>query len=517
MSAFLPLMSPVRRDVIFGVLAALALGLFVARASARDVVGFPLDDAWIHQTYARNLAQHGEWAFIAGQPSAASTSPLYTVLLSLGHRLGLAPFVWTHFLGLLALTGGAMMAARLGERLFPDVVGVGWAAGLAVLGTWQMVWAAAAGMETMLFMALSLATLTLALRETDIALSADLRAAGWRGLQLGAVGGLLTLARPEGIGLVGLVGVVGLLTFGSSGRWLGWGLGIACGWLLLTSPALLLNYSLTGTLLPDTASAKVAEYAIMREAPLATRYARLLLPLFIGSQALILPGLVVGIGDHLRIGRKRWFLCLPLLWAVAHVTLYVLRLPVSYQHGRYVMPALPPLLVVGAGGLLLLVRWGRRTAIQRVLTRTLALSAALAFPAFLWIGSNAYANDVRLINTEMVATAKWLADNIPADELLAVHDIGAVGYYAPREILDLAGLVSPEVVPIIRDHAALMALICERDARWLMVLPDQRPAPADDPRLQIAYESPYNFAAAAYGSNASEVWKMRVYAVQCEG
>jgi hypothetical protein len=157
----------------------------------------------------------------------------------------------------------------------------------------------------------------------------------------------------------------------------------------------------------------------------------------------------------------------------------------------------------------------RHSAVGRIASRTLALSTAAAFPAFVWLGGGAYANDVRIINTEMVETAQWVDENVPQDELFAVHDIGALGYYAPREILDLAGLVSPEVVPIIRDHDALMTLICERDARWLMVLPDQRPVPADDARLEVIYESPYDFAAEAYGAS-DEAWKMRVYAVDCE-
>ena len=29
-------------------------------------VGYPLDDAWIYQTYARNLSHLGEWSFIPG-------------------------------------------------------------------------------------------------------------------------------------------------------------------------------------------------------------------------------------------------------------------------------------------------------------------------------------------------------------------------------------------------------------------------------------------------------------------
>ncbi len=83
----------------------------------------------------------------------------------------------------------------------------------------------------------------------------------------------------------------------------------------------------------------------------------------------------------------------------------------------------------------------------------------------------------------MVDTAQWVADNVPPEDLLAVHDIGALGYYAPRPILDLAGLISPEVVPIIRDGDALMRLMCERDVRYLMVFPDQLPVPEVDPRL----------------------------------
>ena len=43
--------------------------------------GFPLDDAWIHQTYARSLAQTGKWEFLPGQSSAGgSTSPLWSML-----------------------------------------------------------------------------------------------------------------------------------------------------------------------------------------------------------------------------------------------------------------------------------------------------------------------------------------------------------------------------------------------------------------------------------------------------
>ena len=59
-------------------------------------IGFPLDDSWIHLTYARNLAVFGEWAFQPGKPSAGSTSPLWTMLLSIGFFIKLAPYIWTY-------------------------------------------------------------------------------------------------------------------------------------------------------------------------------------------------------------------------------------------------------------------------------------------------------------------------------------------------------------------------------------------------------------------------------------
>ncbi len=73
-------------------LAALLAVLFYLLVSARvSRIGFPLDDAWIHLTYARNFALHEQWAFRLGDPSAGSTSPLWTILLAIGYILNLRP------------------------------------------------------------------------------------------------------------------------------------------------------------------------------------------------------------------------------------------------------------------------------------------------------------------------------------------------------------------------------------------------------------------------------------------
>lgn len=458
--------------------------------------GFPLDDSWIHQTYGRNLGQFGEWAFLRGQASAASTSPLYTVLLALGYALGLPYALWTHALGALSLAGAGMLTVRLAERVDPRARWLPLIAGLAVVGNWHLIWAAASGMETMLFSAFTLLLIYLGWREADqnraLAVNSLLR----RGLVFGGVAALTTLARPEGIALAGLVWLTVLASRVQQTRrnFAFWTLAAAAGFGILMAPYALYNLRVTGGLLPDTAAAKQAEYAGLLALSIWERMGLLLIAVGAGVQLLLVPGFATYV-SQLSIRISDWWrsllFMLPALWPVALVVLYALRLPANYQHGRYVIPGLPAFLLSGVVGMAWLVASNRRSAIRRVLTQVVVLSSAVVAVVFaLVVGPGAYRQDVAVINEEMVASALWVRDNLPEGELLAVHDIGAVGYFAPRPILDLAGLVSPEVVPVIRDADGLWALMQARDARYLLAFPDQIPGQnTQDPRLCLIFSS----------------------------
>src|SRR5258708_9275330 len=77
-----------RRDALIVIAAVLSVLIYVVVAQrVAGGPGFPLDDAWIHQTYGRNLAQTWQWQFVPGIESAGSTSPLYSLLLALGSSL----------------------------------------------------------------------------------------------------------------------------------------------------------------------------------------------------------------------------------------------------------------------------------------------------------------------------------------------------------------------------------------------------------------------------------------------
>ena len=65
--------------------------------------------------------------------------------------------------------------------------------------------------------------------------------------------------------------------------------------------------------------------------------------------------------------------------------------------------------------------------------------------------------------------------NIPADARLAVHDIGALGFYTQNPLIDLAGLTSPEVIPFIRDEDRLAEYLDANLAQYLVTFPSFYP------------------------------------------
>jgi len=163
----------------------------------------------------------------------------------------------------------------------------------------------------------------------------------------------------------------------------------------------------TGGLLPDTAAAKMAETAFLLQVPYLERLSTVIYPLIAGVQLLLIPGMVYFVWKlvmRLRREAKAAIYLLPLIWAIALIALYAARLPVAYQHGRYVIPALPALIMVGIIGCAWLLRDGRSSMPVRVIARASAIAAALGWFYFAFgAGPAVYRTDVNIINQEMVA------------------------------------------------------------------------------------------------------------------
>ena len=240
--------------------------------------GFPLDDAWIHQTYARNLGLHGVIAFSPNQPSTGSTSLGWTILLATGYLLKIPFFIWTYALGGAFAVATAFTAALLSQQYFGDFKRAFIVAVVCML-EWHLAWMGLSGMETSLFIFLTLLFFLL----LDRSLSPIL---------LGALTGLIVLVRPEGIILVL---VYGLKLLRSQPREIKHILLYASTFLLtfsiIISPWIVFNFIYSHRPFPNTISAKFMQYGYPWSLWKSMKYPWDVLTYFLdGSLILILPG-----------------------------------------------------------------------------------------------------------------------------------------------------------------------------------------------------------------------------------
>jgi hypothetical protein len=480
--------------ILIPVIAGLSMigYLFASRLTYR--IGFPLDDAWIHQTYARNLVNLGQMAYWPGQPSAGSTSPLWTGLLAAGLWLGLDLQVWTFFLGGLSLVAIGLVGMAGFRSLCPKRPSWAILAGILLVLEWHLVWAAGSGMETLLF----------ALLVLWILISLVSKRVNWLAIGLGI--GVSVWLRPDGITLVGPALLVLLLgKSNQSNRWRGIGL-LMLGIGVFLIPYLLFNKSLSGSWLPNTYFAKQAEYAILRTAPIWQRFfGEAALPL-IGVGLLLLPGF--GLIIYHSVKNRAWGILVGAIWVAGYLWLYAWRLPVTYQHGRYIIPVLPIFSVWSLAGFAIWFDPASPSFWKRVVGKAWLVAASLVLLAFWGLGARTYAQDVAVIESEMVDTARWVAENTRPDSVIAAHDIGALGYFGGRKLLDLAGLASPQVIPFLRDENQLGIFLDTQKAEYLVTFPDWYPELIH--RAELIYSTGGNFSPKQGGENMGVyVWRGR--------
>ena len=445
-----------RRDLILlAALVLFSLCIYMLACVLTFRPGFPLDDAWIHQTYARNLARLGEWSFIPGQTSAGSTSPLWTVLLSVGFFSGLSPLVWACTLGAVLLFGISVQVEVIIRRTIRAYrPALPWAGAMIAL-EWHMAWAAFSGMETILYIYLVMLLMGLLLTGSRNYVFA------------GILAGVAAWVRPDGITLLAPIGLAILLA--EDAPVLRWNrfFRLAFGFAIFFFPYILFNLMISGTPLPNTFYAKQAEYANWQVTPWGQRSLYFSLQFFQGISLILAPGFILSLVYSIR--RRSWINLFVTGWMTGYIYLYLSRLPV-YQHGRYLMPALGVFLLLGLCGFF----EGFFNA-SATLRKVLAVVVAFVLLATFGFGVYTYARDVAFIESQMVDTATWVDANIPVTQKIAAHDIGALGFFSRHQIVDLAGLITPEIIPFMNDDRSLIEYLNSSQVNYLVAFSDWKP------------------------------------------
>lgn len=478
----------------------LALAVAVLATAAWFLRGYTTDDTWIHLRYARNLVERGEFAFNPGHGTYGATSPLWIFVLAGLLELGLAPpwAAWTA--GALAGLLTVLLADAVASRMTFGAIWRGVVLLVITVDAWFLRWTFS-GMETPLATAILLVLLWPLFSVRDMGWSVSREPMWQRYLAWGAAAGLAGLVRPEYL-LMAPAALPWLLWFeyhragsvgGPGGRWRarphGPLLAAAVGWLAVAGPWLVYARLTFGRLTPGTAAAKSGALDLSPAALLPGVVAALRqlgatqIALWLTLVLLVIYVLVrnyrferAGLADGRWPGDEDtddvddggaeppppgvgpWSVWGPvalvgiaLSWTVILVGGYAAKQ--VWIISRYLSPLVPvqvlalaviaEWLVVGLGS----ARSGRRRRRAVVYGGVAAHIALNAWLLGAWVVPHArdFSAGVHTCYFELGA---WLEQNTPPDAVVAALDIGAVGWASERRVLDLMGLVSPEILEL---------------------------------------------------------------------
>ena len=94
-----------------------------------------------------------------------------------------------------------------------------------------------------------------------------------------------------------------------------------------------------------------------------------------------------------------------------------------------------------------------------------------------------YAGNVREIDSLHIEMARWLGENTPHETTIATHDIGALGYFTQRRLLDTTGIITPEILeyllPGVPADSGVLAYLQSARPDYLVILPGWYPRLAE--------------------------------------
>jgi len=552
---------PRKTLLIFTVVYLLTCGLYFGWSLFVTEPGYPLDDSWIHQVFARNIATGHGFSFNPDKLVPGATAPLWTLMMAAFWPIS-GPIAAGIIVGAFLLWLALIAVYRI-SIILTNQERLAFLALLLSTVCWPLIWGALSGMEVGLYSALSLWGLYFYLRAGGI---------GDRKNYLAyALFALSFLSRPECALFLAAAFVADFrIWLKSENRslipWLWRLIPVA----IILAPYFVFNYSITGSLFTQTYAAKVQGKGLIpaamngdikRVVKSLSFYPYLYLQGFLisllGLSPILFLSFVAGaakmatVEDGLR-PKRIMFLALVLLYVPLMGTFSPV-LTATYHNLRLVDNIIPliflislaglfwpvqtgPLkyrvhLIVGGailgliGGILIfaksfIVSHSARYLMQDfskytakdfaisvrqvsdngrnliVMGIALLLGAYLCLPslqaalgrlplkrvliamifvycaAFLVFRAPYYANDVKNVNDMDKAIGIYLRD-LDQGRSVAVGDIGAIGYYSGMRIMDLKGLVSPELstAMIQNDSLAFEYMLHHDRVDYLAVFP----------------------------------------------
>ena len=414
----------------YGVILLLSLIALYGAWLYRD---FAQDDAFITYRYARNIANgHGFVYNINEPPTFGTTTPLFTLILAgLARLFGPDIHLLSHVISMLSLWVGAITLYFLGK---PATL---FAGGVALLFISNPLFMSAIKMETFFLVAVLL--LAVYFYQTE------------KYYVSGLLLGLLILTRYETGLFAALLGLHFLIKTRQLPYWLLSTAAIFCGWLLFA----LITF---GHIVPQSAQAKVAALAAGEGYSFAA--GAMLWWLVYADQSawyyLFLPLLMLGAYSLFRSKMGSEGYGLLLAWSVVY---FIGASLVAGSFSWYYGPLIPGLTILLLRGVKLVADSLAGLGLRLAANDSIQNLPPVIFAAFVvatvfvqlfswqrgWVTFQGRVIDSRQVIYGEVAD--WFIDNAGPTEILATDEIGVLGYYTDMRIIDLWGLVTPELLP----------------------------------------------------------------------
>jgi hypothetical protein len=159
--------------------------------------------------------------------------------------------------------------------------------------------------------------------------------------------------------------------------------------------------------------------------------------------------------------------------ALADLAVYALMLPTSGHGGRYqalLMPFILPLLGLG------LVATAKTVLGSiKMSSKNIEWAQGLAVGAMAILGVSSTVkwahithDGIEHINNTHIRMADWIRRNLPENAVVASFDIGGIGRFAERRIVDLGGLTDPSFVSHLYD-GTVAAYLNDHGIKWLVL------------------------------------------------
>ncbi len=375
-----------------------------------------LDDAFIAFRYAENIVAGDGPVFNVGERVEGYTSFLWMILLALGRLSGADIVIFSKVLGLAFAVGNIILLANAHRFIRAIDSGVSVIATLLLGSTGIFLAWGVSGMEVTLFTFLISLSLLYYISITD---SDDYR----KFSILGVLCGIMSLARPEGLL------VTGILILYQSYRSIKKGnypvAYLVVFFLIIYLPYFWWRYNYYGFLLPNTFYAKVG-WNIDQ----VIRGLRYLVRFGIPSLMILLP-MIDPIGISAWFKKYGKLTILPLVAAV--YSIYIISVGGdSMPAFRFFTPIMPIFCILSAMTIMLIDN-------KRIVT--LMVLGAIVYSIVLLnsphITPHIEGNRTAEYGKEV---GQWLAENIPADAVIATNTAGSVSYYSRLRVIDMLGL-----------------------------------------------------------------------------